>query len=61
MDFEAELEKFQPSLDIEKAEDAITGTSIMDVTDLIHALTKESVGKKTEEIADNTVEWVEGV
>ena len=27
MDFEAELEKFQPSLDIEQAEDAIYGNS----------------------------------
>lgn len=61
MDFEAELEKFQPSLDIERAEDAITGKSIMDVTDLIHAIMQEPGGRKKEEIADNTVEWVEGV
>ena len=37
MDFEAELAKFQPSLDIEQAEDAIYGSSKADVTDLIHA------------------------
>ena len=61
MDFEAELEKFQPSLDIERAEDAIAGKSIMDVTDIIHAILQEPAGKKAEEIGDNTVEWVEGV
>ncbi|MBR1740867.1 MAG: hypothetical protein IJ733_03160 [Lachnospiraceae bacterium] len=61
MDFEAELEKFQPSLDIERAEDSIAGKSIMDVTDIIHAILQEPGGKKTEEIGDNTIEWVEGV
>lgn len=61
MDFEAELEKFQPSLDIEKAEDAITGNSIMDVTDLVHVILQGTETKRKEEIADNTVEWVEGV
>ena len=35
MDFEAELEKFQPSLDIEQAEDAIYGNSTTDVMDLL--------------------------
>ncbi len=61
MDFEAELEKFQPSLDIERAENAITGKSIMDVTDLIHAIVQNTEERKKEEIGDNTVEWVEGV
>lgn len=38
MDFEAELEKFQPSLDIEQAEDAIYGNSTTDVTDLLEGI-----------------------
>lgn len=58
MDFEAELAKFQPSLDIERAEDAITGKSAMDVTDVIHAILKDT---KEKEPANNSVEWVEGV
>lgn len=55
MDFEAELAKFQPSLDIEQAEDAIYGNNTTDVTDLLQAIltgTKE-VNK------NNSVEWVE--
>ena len=38
MDFEAELEKFQPSLDIEQAEDAIYGNSTTDVMDLLQGI-----------------------
>ena len=38
MDFEAELAKFQPSLDIEQAEDAIYGNSTTDVTDLVQSI-----------------------
>lgn len=55
MDFEAELAKFQPSLDIEQAEDAIYGNNTTDVTDLLQSIlsgTKEA-GK------NNSVEWVE--
>ena len=42
MDFEAELEKFQPSLEIDQAEDAIYGNNTTDVTDLIQSILKES-------------------
>lgn len=38
MDFEAELAKFQPSLDIEQAEDAIYGNSTTDVMDLLQSI-----------------------
>lgn len=55
MDFEAELAKFQPSLDIEQAEDAIYGNSTTDVTDLLHSILGEA--NKADNI--NTVEWVE--
>lgn len=55
MDFEAELAKFQPSLDIEQAEDAIYGNNTTDVTDLLHSIL---VGTK-EGNKNNTIEWVE--
>lgn len=55
MDFEAELAKFQPSLDIEQAEDAIYGNNTTDVTDLLQSiLTGAKAGSE-----NNTVEWVE--
>ena len=56
MNFEAELAKFQPSLDIEQAEDAIYGNNTTDVTDILQSIltgTKET-GKN-----NNSVEWVE--
>ncbi|MDY5577635.1 MAG: hypothetical protein SPF70_09270 [Lachnospiraceae bacterium] len=43
MDFEAELEKFQPSLDIEQAEDAIYGNSTTDVMDLLQSILTEAM------------------
>lgn len=55
MDFEAELAKFQPSLDIEQAEDAIYGNNTTDVTDLLHSIL--SGAKETGK--NNSVEWVE--
>lgn len=53
MDFEAELAKFQPSLDIEQAEDAIYGNSTTDVTDLLQSILNGAKGN------ENSVEWVE--
>ena len=56
MDFEAELAKFQPSLDIEQAEAAIYGNNTTDVTDLLQSiLTGAKAGSE-----NNAVEWVEG-
>ena len=55
MDFEAELAKFQPSQDIEQAEDAIYGNSTTDVTDLVQSILSEA--KKKEK--NKSVEWVE--
>ena len=55
MDFEAELAKFQPSLDIEQAEDAIYGNSTTDVTDLLHTILTDA--KSTDK--NKSVEWVE--
>ena len=55
MDFEAELAKFQPSLDIEQAEDAIYGNSTTDVTDLVQSILSEAKNKEK----NKSVEWVE--
>ena len=55
MDFEAELEKFQPSLEIDQAEDAIYGNNTTDVTDLLQSILKKE-GKKEQ---NSSVEWVE--
>ena len=47
MDFEAELAKFQPSLEIDQAEDAIYGNNTTDVTDLLQSILKdEKAGRK---------------
>lgn len=55
MDFEAELAKFQPSLDIEQAEDAIYGNNTTDVTDLLQTI----LSGNSETGENKTVEWVE--
>ena len=40
INFEAELEKFQPSLDVEQAEEAIYNNNMTDVTDLLQQILK---------------------
>lgn len=61
MDFEAELAKFQPSLDVEQAEDAIYGSNTTDVTDLLQSIIQNGGAdiKETEETSIDTEEWVE--
>ena len=54
IDFEAELAKFQPSLDIEQAEDAIYGNNTTDVTDLLQTILSGENKR-----ADVPEEWVE--
>ncbi|NLJ89779.1 MAG: hypothetical protein GX323_02680 [Clostridiales bacterium] len=41
LNFDEELEKFQPSLEIEEAEDAITRNDLTDITDIIKDLINE--------------------
>ena len=41
INFDDELEKFQPSLDIEQVEDAVFNTKYEDVTDVVKELLKE--------------------
>ena len=35
LDFDEEIQKFQPSLEVEDAEDAIYKNDVLDITDLI--------------------------
>ncbi len=58
MDFEAELAKFQPSLDIEQAEDAIYGNKTTDVTDLIQSILNKK-GPSNRATDNKSIEWVE--
>ena len=52
MDFEAELAKFQPSLEIDQAEDAIYGNNTTDVTDLLQSILKDNEdGWKSNELS----------
>ena len=41
LNFEEELEKFQPSLEIEKVEDVVYNSSMTDVADLMKELLQE--------------------
>lgn len=58
MDFEAELAKFQPSLDIEQAEDAIYGNKTTDVTDLVQSILN-SIETGNGTAGSKAIEWVE--
>ena len=41
LDFEKELERFKPSLEVEDAEDAIGQNDLTDVTDIVKELLEE--------------------
>lgn len=41
IDFEKEIEKFQPSLEVDQAEEAIYNNDLADVTDIIRDVVKE--------------------
>lgn len=41
IDFEEEIERFKPSLDIEEVEDAIVKNDLTDMTDVMMELIKE--------------------
>ena len=42
LNFEEELEKFQPSPEVEKVEDIVYNSSMTDVTDIVKELLQES-------------------
>ena len=43
LDFDEEIKKFQPSLEVEDAEDAIYNNDVPDITDLITKIIDERV------------------
>ena len=42
INFEEELKKFKPSLEVEEAEDAIYDRDLTDMTDIMHEILKEA-------------------
>ncbi len=42
IDFEEELKKFQPSLEVEEAEEAIYSHDLTDMTDILQEMMKEA-------------------
>ncbi len=42
IDFEEELKKFQPSLEVEEAEEAIYSQNLTDMTDILQEMIKEA-------------------
>lgn len=56
INFEAELEKFQPSLDVEQAEEAIYNNNMTDITDVLHDFLN---GEKAAQSANDAKGWVE--
>ena len=51
INFEEELKKFHPSLEVEDAEDAIYNQDLTDMADLLVGLVKEDNEQKKEEEA----------
>ena len=41
IDFDEEIKKFKPSLEVEDAEDAIYNNDVPDITDLINKIVKD--------------------
>ena len=42
IDFEEELKKFKPSLEVEEAEEAINNQDLTDMTDILREMMKEA-------------------
>lgn len=42
INFDEEIEKFQPSLEIEQAEDVINNNDLTDITDILKELLREN-------------------
>lgn len=42
INFEEEIQKFQPSLEVEEAEDIINSNDLTDVTDIIKTILKQA-------------------
>jgi hypothetical protein len=46
INFDEEIEKFQPSLEIEQAEDIINSNDLTDITDILKELLKKNENNK---------------
>ena len=46
IDFDEEIKKFQPSQEVDEAEDAIHGNNTVDVTDIIDKIISKTVESK---------------
>lgn len=46
INFEEEIKKFQPSQEVDEAEDAIYGNNIVDVTDIIDRIISKTIESK---------------
>ena len=47
IDFEEEIQRFKPSLDVEAVEDAIVKSDLTDMTDIMMEMIRERDGKRT--------------
>lgn len=56
INFEEELKKFHPSLEIEEAEDAIYNQDLTDMADLLVSLVKEDKEAGIQAVSDNKQE-----
>jgi hypothetical protein len=54
INFEEEIAKFQPSLEVEQAEDVIQNNDLADITDLIKSMIKELKINKRYKLKDLT-------
>ena len=46
IDFEQEIQRFKPSLDVEAVEDAIVKSDLTDMTDIMMEMIRERDGKR---------------
>ena len=61
IDFEEEIKKFKPCLEVEDAEDAIQNNNVPDVTDLINKILEDArkSGRQQIIIFENGVVWIQ--
>ena len=52
LDFEAELKKFHPSLEVDEVEEAIYSHDLTDVTDLLVEIAKDRTPRTAERIRE---------
>lgn len=48
IDFDEEIRKFRPSLEVEDAEDAIYNKDMPDITDVMNRIVDDYIGKSTQ-------------